>query len=768
MSDNAKPAPPALKVVGQRPIRPDGADKVTGRANFGADLRLPGMLTGRVKRSPHAHARILRIDTSAASALPGVKAVVTAADFPVLANESIDTGEGSATLRDLALNCMARDKVLYVGHAVAAVAATTPDIAEAALRLIEVDYEPLPFVIEVEAAMAADAPLLHDDLFTKGVTPKPTTPSNIAEKIQLGRGDVAQAMASAELVIDGRYVTAPVHQGYIEPQACVASAGADGQHQLWVSTQGHFAVRSMCAKLLGLPLADLKVTAAEIGGGFGGKTTVYLEPVALALSRLSGRPVRMVMSRAEVFDASGPTSGTVMHVRLGAKTDGTIVAADLTLKYQAGAFAGSPVGAGCMAALACYAIEHIAITGFDVVSNRPKVAAYRAPGAPMAAFAVESAIDELALKLAMDPIDLRLKNAVKPGAKAVYGATFREIAFVETLQAIKHHPHYRAPLGPNQGRGLACGFWFNIGGESTAAVHVDEGGGATVVSANPDIGGSRASLAMMAAETLGLPIERVRAVIADTTAIGYSALTGGSRVTFATGMAVVQAAEKVVTDLKRRAALLWDCPVDQVEWTDGTAHCSDASKDAKPMSLKQIAGRSAKTGGPIGAEVSLNAQGAGPGFAVHLCDIELDPQTGRSTVLRYTAAQDVGRAIHPSYVEGQVQGGAAQGIGWALNEAYVYDDQGVLLNPGFLDYRMPVASDLPMIDTILIETAPNARHPYGAKGVGEAPIVPPLAAVANAISHVVGMRMNELPLSPPRVLDAIDAAAAAARSAKAA
>lgn len=755
--------PTQFKVVGHRPIRPDGADKVTGRANFGADLRLPGMLTGRVKRSPHAHARIVSIDISAARALPGVKAVVTAADFPVLGNESVEAGEGAATLGDVSLNCMARDKVLYVGHAVAAVAATSPAIAQAALDLIHVTYEILPHVIDVEAAMAPGAPLLHPQLFTKGVNPKPATPSNVAEKTVLGRGDVAAGFAQAQVIVEGRYVTAPVHQGYLEPHACVASAGADGQHHIWVSTQGHFAVRAMCAKLLDIELSDIRVSAAEIGGGFGGKTTVYLEPVALALSRACGRPVRMVMSRAEVFEASGPTSGSVIDVKLGAMNDGRIVAAELTLKYQAGAFPGSPVGVGCMAALACYAVDNVAITGYDVVSNRPKVAAYRAPGAPMVAFALESCLDELALKLAIDPIDLRLANAVKSGAKAVYGATFRDIAFVETLMAIKSHPHYTAPLGPNQGRGVACGFWFNIGGESSAAVHVDEDGGATVVSSNPDIGGSRASMAMMAAETLGLPIERVRAIVADTTAIGFSASTGGSRVTFATGMAVVQAAQNVITDLKRRAALIWDCPADQVEWRDGQVVSLDATKDTKPLSLADIAGRTARTGGPIGSEVSLTAQGAGPGFAVHLCDIELDRETGRSTVVRYTAAQDVGRAIHPSYVEGQIQGGVAQGVGWALNEAYVYNAAGAQENPGFLDYRMPVASDLPMIDTILIEAAPNKRHPFGAKGVGEAPIVPPLPAVACALSHIVGLRLTELPLSPPVVLAAIHQQATSCR-----
>ena len=756
MSDTK--ADPSLKVVGQRPVRPDGADKVTGRANFGADLYLPGMLTGRIKRSPHAHARIVGIDTRAARELPGVKAVVTAADFAKPGSDAIEQGEGTATLAHLAWNCLARDKVLYVGHAVAAVAATTPEVAQEALRLIDVRYEVLPHVIDVEAAMAPEAPLLHDDLYTAGVTPKPAVASNVAEKVVIGRGDPAKGFAEADVVLERRYLTAAVHQGYIEPHACVASAGADGQHHVWCSSQGHFAVRAMCAKILGLSLHDIRVTPAEIGGGFGGKTTVYLEPVALALSIKCGRPVKLVMSRDEVFQASGPTSASVIEVRLGATREGRVTAAELTLKYQAGAFPGSAIGAGCMAALACYAIENVSITGYDVVSNRAKVAAYRAPGAPMAAFAVESCLDELALRLGLDPIDLRLANAVRPGVKAVYGATFREIAFVETLQAIKAHPHYAAPLGPHQGRGVACGFWFNIGGESSAAVHIDADGGATVVSSNPDIGGSRASMAMMAAETLGLPIERVRATIADTTAIGYSDLTGGSRVTFATGMAVVQAAQKVVDDLRRRAALVWDCPIEQVAWRDGAAVCTDPAKEVAPLSIGEIAGRAARTGGPISAEVSLNAQGAGPGFGVHVCDVEIDPETGRTTVLRYTAAQDVGRAIHPSYVEGQIQGGVAQGVGWALNEEYLYDASGSLRNPGFLDYRMPVAPDLPMIETILVEVAPNKRHPYGAKGVGEVPIVPPLAAVANAVSHAVGVRLTELPISPPRLLAAIDAA----------
>jgi CO/xanthine dehydrogenase Mo-binding subunit len=466
----------------------------------------------------------------------------------------------------------------------------------------------------------------------------------------------------------------------------------------------------------------------------------------------------MVMTREEVFRATGPTSGAVIEVKLGAKVDGELTAAEVMLKYQAGAFAGSPVGAGSMTALACYDVPNFKITGYDVVTNSPKVAAYRAPGAPIAAFGLESAIDELALKLDMDPIALRERNAVRDGVKASYGPTFRNIGYTETLDAIRTHPHYTAPLGPNQGRGVAVGFWFNVGGESTAAVHVNEDGSAVVVTGNPDIGGSRAAMAMMAAEVLGIPVQKVRPIVADTAAIGFSMLTGGSRTTFATGMAVTQAAQKIVADLKKRAALMWDTAVEHVAWLDGAAVCLDPGKtDAPPLSLAALAAKSGQTGGPISAEVSLNAQGAGPGFAAHLCDVEVDPETGHVTVLRYTAAQDVGRAIHPAYVEGQIQGGAAQGIGWALNEEYLFDGKGRMENAGFLDYRVPVASDLPMIDAVLVEV-PNPRHPFGAKGVGEAPIVPPLAAVANAVRRAIGVRMSDLPLSPPKIRAAIDAA----------
>jgi CO/xanthine dehydrogenase Mo-binding subunit len=745
------------KVVGTRPIRPDGVDKVTGRANFGADMVMPGMLWGKVKRSPHAHARILSINTEKAKALPGVKAVITWEDFPSIASEEAFVGEGPMNFRDLSRNCMARERALYDGHAVAAVAAISPAIAEEACELIEVAYHVLPHVIDVEEAMKPDAPLLHDDLFTQGVEPRPTHPSNVAKRVAFAKGDVEAGFREADVTIERRYTTKPVHQAYIEPHACVVSYASDGQCTIWSSSQGQFMVRAYCAKLLGIDISDIRAIPAEIGGGFGGKTLVYLEPLALAMAKKSGRPVKMVMSREEVFRGTGPTSGGVIEVKIGAMKDGRIVAADLVLKYQAGAFPGSPVGPGCMCGFAMYDIPNVNIVGYDVVSNRPKVAAYRAPGAPISSYGVESCLDELAHQLGIDPLRLREKNAAKDGTKAAHGPTYVNIGYAETVDAALNHPHLKEKLGPNQGRGVASGFWFNIGGESSAACHINEDGTAVVAVGTPDIGGSRASMAMMAAEVLGIPVERVRPIVADTSSIGFSFLTGGSRVTFATGMATTQAAEKVVEQLKQRAAMIWDIPPDAVEWKDGKAYPAGANAGGfEPLPLAEIALKSGRTGGPISAEVSINAQGAGPGFATHICDVEVDRETGHVKILRYTAVQDVGRAIHPSYVEGQIQGGVTQGVGWALNEEYIYDKDGRLENPGFLDYRCPVASDMPMIEAVMVEV-PNPRHPFGARGVGEVPIVPPMAAVANAIAAATGVRLRDLPMSPPRLRAALDA-----------
>ncbi|MEC8847175.1 MAG: xanthine dehydrogenase family protein molybdopterin-binding subunit, partial [Pseudomonadota bacterium] len=722
----------SYKWVGTRQPRPDGADKVTGRARFGADFDMPGQLVGKVLRSPHAHANIRSIDTSKAKALRGVKAVITAADLPDMPDEMAPAGEVMVNLRDVTRNVMAREKALYDGHAVAAVAATSEAIAREALDLIEVDYEVLPHVIDVDGAVAADAPILHDHLRTDGDENAADTPTNVAKRIEFLKGDLDAGWAEAEVVVEGSFTTKPVHQGYIEPHAAVASATEDGQVQLWCSTQGQFNVRGYCAKLLDMQTSQIRVTPSEIGGGFGGKTVVYLEPLAIKLSQMAGKPVKLVMSREEVFRGSGPTSAGSMDVKLGATKEGRIVAADFTVRMQAGAFPGSPVGPACMCSFACYDIANVKVVGFDVVSNRPKVAAYRAPGSPVAAWGIESAINMLAEELGMDQIDLRLKNAAREGTKTHYGPTFKDIGMIATLEAAKNSPHYQTPLKASQGRGVAVGFWFNIGMDSSAACHIGEDGTVTLISGSPDIGGSRASLALMAAEELGIDYHKIRPIVADTASIGFNFLTGGSRVTFATGMAVVQAVRDAIDEMRARAAKLWEVDVEAVIWEDGCAKPAGSNVgDFDPMTLAEIAASAGKTGGPINGHAQLNAQGAGPGFGAQIYDVSVDADTGHTTVERCTVVQDVGTAIHPDYVEGQLQGGVVQGIGWALNEEYIYNDKGQLENTGFLDYRMPVASDLPMIEPIIVEV-PNPSHPYGVRGVGEVPIVPPMAAIGNA------------------------------------
>jgi len=749
-----------FRQVGSRPVRPDGVDKVTGRAKFGADLKLPGMLIGRVLRSPHPHARIRAVDTTRAEALAGVKAVVTAADFPDIGSDETLAAEGDENLRDVVRNVMARKKALYEGHAVAAVAATSAAIARQALSLIAVDYEPLPHVTDVEAAMRPDAPVLHEDMFTSGVEPKPDKPSNIARRLEITLGDVATGFAEADVVVERDFRTEAVHQGYIEPQACLASFAEDGQAELWCCTQGHYFVRNACARLLGIDISRLRVAASEIGGGFGGKTTVFIEPVALALSRKAGRPVRLVMSRDEVFRATGPTASTSMRVKIGVTRDGRITAGEAELKYQGGAFPGSPVEMGAMSAFACYDLANVKAVGYDVVANRPKAAAYRAPGAPMSAFAVESVIDELAAAIGMDPLELRLRNAAREGTQSAYGPKFGPNGLVETLEAAKAHDHYNAPLGPNQGRGVASGFWFNFGGETSVSLAVSQDGTVVLSIGTPDIGGTRAAQCQIAAEALGIDYDKVRAIVADTSSLGYNDMTGGSRVAFAVGLATIEAARDAIEDLCGRASKIWGISPDAVVWEEGAARPAGPNAGAfEPLSLADLAKVAANTGGPIAGHAEINAEGAGISFGTHIADVEVDRETGRVTVSRYTVIQDAGRAIHPGYVEGQYQGGAVQGIGWALNEEYIYGPDGRLQNPGFLDYRVPVASDVPMIDTVIIEV-PNPGHPYGVRGVGETPIVPPLAAVANAVKNATGLRMTHLPMSPPRVLQAFEAAEA--------
>jgi CO/xanthine dehydrogenase Mo-binding subunit len=747
-----------FKVIGTRPVRHDGVDKVTGRAVYGGDVRLPGLLYGKVLRSPHPHARILSIDTSKALELPGVRAVVTADDLVQTVDSSRrQIGETNVDIREIARNSLASGKVLYQGHAVAAVAAISPHIAEEALELIVVEYRPLPAVVDVREAMKDGAPLLDENLTMRALGENTGVKSNIASHNRHSLGDVERGFAQAEVVVEREFTTATVHQGYIEPHNATVLWKKDDSVTVWVSTQGPFDIRAQVSEVLQVPISKVKVIPCEIGGGFGGKFPTYMEPAAAVLSHKTGQPVKMVMSRAEVFMATGPGPGSYIKAKIGATKEGKIIAAQAYMAYEAGAFPGSAVGAGALCMFTPYNIENILIDTYDVVLNKPKSSAYRAPGAPNAAFASETVLDELAEKLGLDPLEMRRRNASKEGTRRADGVVFKRIGCEETIEAARKSAHYQTPLkGAHRGRGVAAGFWFNGGGQSAATLNVNPNGTVNLTEGSVDIGGSRTSMAMIVAEELGLKVEQVNPMVVDTDSIGHTDGTGGSRVTYATGHACYLAAQDLKQEMCKRAAKMLEVGPDQVEYADGEfVYKGDASKRT---TFAEVADQQGSTGGPMVGKGSINAPNPGNAFAVHVVDVEVDPETGKVAILRYTAVQDVGKAVHPSYVEGQIQGGAVQGIGWALSEGYFYNADGTLANPTFLDYRMPTALDLPLIETILVEVA-NPGSPHGIRGVGEVPLVPPMAAIANAIYHAVGVRLEDLPMSPDRVTAALQQAA---------
>ena len=754
-----------FNVVGSRPIRHDALDKVTGRAKYGADINMPGMLHGKILRSPHAHAHILSIDTSKAEALPGVKAVLTSKDLPVIENRVLDFTETQGNVRLLAENILATKKAMYKGHAIAAVAATDAHIAEEAIELIEVEYEVLKPILNVKDSLAEDAPLLHDSLTTVfrverfGPGENTGVKSNVAGHIQFKRGDLEQGFKEADVIVEREFTTQPVHQGYIEPHTSTGHWSPDGHLTIWTSTQGSFTIRDSTAAILDLPPSMIKVVPMEIGGGFGGKTITYLDPVVALLSKKSGNPVKISMTRKEVFEGTGPTSGSFMRCKIGADKSGKITAAELYLAFESGAFPGSPVGGGAMSGLGPYKIDNLQVDGYDVVVNKQKTAAYRAPGQPQAAFAVEPVIDELAEKLGMDPLEFRIKNSVHEGDRAPSGVPHLRFGCEEVEQAMKAHAHYNAPLeGPNRGRGVAVGYRLNGGGSgSSATINVNANGTINLLTGSVDIGGTRTAVAMQAAEVLGISAEDVNPIVVDTDAVGWTGGTGGSRIAFDTGRAAINTAQEVIRQMSARAALLWEVQPEDVDFMDGEFICKKNTEDR--FTFKQLAAKLMDTGGPVTCSGQDKQGGVGAQLAGHIVDVEVDPETGKVDILRYTTFIDAGKAAHPSYVEGQMQGGALQGIGWALNEEYYMTEDGTMANSSFLDYRMPTSLDLPMIDCEIIEV-PNARHPFGIRGVGETVLIPPLAAMANAIHGAIGVRMDRLPMSPGAILEALEEKAA--------
>jgi len=754
--NNPEPAAREFRVLGTRPVRPDGFDKVLGRALFPDDFYLPNMIHGRFLRSPHAHARIKAIDTSAAETLPGVRAVVTGADFPHIDNVMVSKGTaGMVNIGDIAANCIARDKVLYDGHAVAGVAADNPHIAEEAVNLIRVEYELLPPVMDVRGAMAADAPVIHEDslpgafiALTKKYLPN-------ASRLQLGSGDLEKGFAEADVILEREFTSSTIHQGYIESHVTTVNWDASDHITVWTATQGPFNLRYHLAEVLLLPVANISVVPMEIGGAFGGKERMYLEPVAAMLSKKSGRPVKVALRRDEVLRATGPSSGTYVKVKMGARKDGTLVAADLHLAYEAGAYPGGPIFLGAIASTSRYNIPNIQINGFDVIVNKPTMRPYRAPGAAQSVFAVEQIIDELAHELNMDLIDFRMKNLTKSGDLLVAGFPCLPIDTVAMMEAVKAHPHYSAPLtGKNQGRGLAYTMWFGLGEASSAQISVNPDGSVQVLTGSPDLSGTRMTFAMQAAEALGIDVEHVTASVGGTEAIGFALPTVGSRTTYATGAVICEVAQEVLKQMSARVALLWETAPELVTVNNGVFR--NKEDPDLSMSYSEMCEKLFETGGPITVHMTRSPQSFIPGIAVHLVDVEVDPETGKVDILRYTAFQDVGKAVHPDYVAGQMQGATVQGIGMALNEGYFYDAEGHLKNTSLLDYRMPTTLDVPMIETVILES-PNPSHPFGVRGCGEHSIIPPAAAIANAIHDAVGVRMNSMPMAPHKVCAAIKA-----------
>ena len=746
-----------LRVVGQRVARVDAGERVTGRAQYPADLVRPGLLVGAVKRSPHAHAYIKSIDTSRARALKGVKAVVTAADFPEIApNTIVPFGETGADLWVSALIVMARGKVLWAGQPVAAVAATDRHIAEDALALIDVAYDVLPAVTSIEAAMASGAVRVHADHRPKGFDAGAIVPPNIGSRTLIERGDTSAALAAAAATASISVSVDTGHQGYLEPHACVAEADPQGNVTVWASSQGMHQTEIQTAGILGLPQSRLKVVPLEMGGGFGGKITVHLEPVAARLAQLSGRPVKMVMSRADVLaGGSGPPAAARVEVKVGAAADGRLAAIDGRYVFDTGGIPGTPTTLLMQASTACYQTETLRLEGMDVVTTKPRTEAYRGPGGIQAAFAVEQAMDELAIKLGMDAVAFRHCNASVTGSLMPIGTPFPSIGLTTILERVAAHACWREPLQEGahpRGRGLALGYWRGTSMTSAAQLTVAGDGRVTVTMGTVDISGTRTTMAQVAAEEMQIPLGDVHVTMGDSKTSAYSDAAAGSRVARTMAAAVVDACRDALEQLRRRAAERLQTGEADVRYERGVFR-ADANALSPSITLNELMRQTLTEGAIIGRGVSTKLP-FGVEVGAHVADVEVDPDTGQVTVLRYTAFQDVGRALNPAAVEGQMQGSVVQGLGWALTEAIDFDDDGRVRNASLLDFRMPTALDVPPIDCVIIET-PVPGVPYGLRGVGEVPIVPVAATIANAVRRAIDVRVTAMPMTPERVLAAI-------------
>ncbi|MCS6859515.1 MAG: xanthine dehydrogenase family protein molybdopterin-binding subunit [Abditibacteriales bacterium] len=760
-------------VVGKSLPRVDAVAKVTGAAEYAADVKLPNVLYGKILRSPHAHARIVRVDTRRAEQLPGVEAVITYKDLPQ------PSGAGRPIF--------AQGKVRFAGEAVAAVAASSPEVAQDALDLIEVEYAVLPAVMDPLEAMQPGAPLIHEELKT-AVTVDGVEYVNISDHSHDREGNVDRAFARADAVVENTFHLSVVHQCYLEPHAAVASVAPTGKITVWTTTQGHFWTLEGMAKILGVPMTQINVVPTTIGGGFGGKCEAMLEPIAVLLARRAGKPVKIVMTRVEEMLAATPAPRCVIDMKSAARKDGTLTARQARIIWDTGAYAGGG-GGGVDLVRGPYRVPNVKVEAFSVYTNKTNPGAYRAPSVPQVAFAYESQMDMLARELGIDPVAFRLKNLKDNRDFAENGKPPRiAVAFKETLQKAAEMAGWgqqtprqrdrgtpdRKPQGQpssghgvgsqrsvvgvkRRGMGVAVGPWSNWAGPSSCVVSINEDGTVKHFSGAVDLTGSDTVLAQIVAEELGVPIESVLVVTGDTDSAPYAAVSGGSRITYGQGAVARAAAREAKERLLKLAAEQLGVKPRQLDTKDGKVFVKRDPK--RSMTFSELGRISLWSGnGPIVGRASIAELPSPPVIAAQIAEVEVDTETGFVKLLRLIATQDVGFAINPMACEGQIQGGAVQGVGWALYEGIQYDNNGVV-NRSFLDYLLPTAMDAPPVEVGLVElNAPDG--PFGAKGIGEPPIIPTLAAIANAIADATGVHITDLPITPERIVTAMSSTSA--------
>jgi len=754
-----------VKGVGLSIPRPDGPEKVLGRVQYVADLPRRGLLHAKLLRSPHAHARIVKIDTSKAKALPGVRAVLTAADIPELKKK--------APTRAHAV--LAIDRVVFAGQPVAAVAADEPAIAEEALDLIEVQYEVLPVSVDPLLSMQPGAPavadagteadtreaLAHSAVAVAKSDAPPPKAVNVSQQSKFQKGDVAKGFAESDLVLENTYRVPMVHQGYLEPHAVLAEWDSTGQLTLWASTQGSFNTRSEVADVLEIPENRIRVVPVECGGGFGGKIRALCEPITAVLSRVTGRPVRYVMTRREELQAGMPAPQVIIRLKTGVKRDGTLMALEAETILDSGAFSGTVLTVSAVFLGSMYRWPAFDIRGIEVLTHKPSVAAYRAPVAPQTIFAIESQMEQIARTLGLDSVEFRLRHLIQEGDPMVNGHPWQSNGAREVLERIGAHPLWKTRKewvrsnGKNgsvrRGVGFALGGWLGGLQPTSATVRLNPDGSLSVLTGQVDIAGTNIALAQIAASAYGLDLDKVRITTGDTDVAPVTGLSAGSKTVYTVGTAVLQAAQDARRQTLDIAAKELEAAAEDLEIEDGRVVVRGVPD--RGVTLASIGKKGnlymSKVSPVLGVSRPAFSQQA-PGFAAQLARLEVDTDTGEVVLRDFVVVQDVGKAINPLGVEGQMQGGAVQSLGMALSEGLIYDELGRLTNPSLLDYRKLTAADLPNIETIIVEK-PSPSGPFGARGVGEPPIIPAPAAIANAIHDATGVRITECPISPERI-----------------